>query len=112
MASVKEKCILEENKTERINDAQLTNAVSLLKPKSSTVYCQLMYPFPMSLVEKMTRGERRSKTLLDIFEKKTSCVIPFTDGQHWRVFLIDARQNTVHHFDSFRGSNPDSLKHQ
>ena len=110
VANVKEKCILGENKTEWINDAQLANAVSLLKPKSSTVYCQLMYPLPMSLVEKMMRGERRSKTFLDIFEKKKSCVIPFTDGQHWRVFLIDARQNTVYHFDSLGGSIPDSLK--
>ena len=47
---------------------------------------------------------------MDIFEKKKSCVIPFTDGQHWRVFLIDARQNTVYHFDSLGGSIPDSLK--
>ena len=76
VANVKEKCILGENK-QWINDAQLVNAASLLKPKSSTVYCQLMYQLPMRLVEKMTKGERRSKTLLDISGKKKSCVYSF-----------------------------------
>ena len=61
VANVKEKCILGENKTEWINDAQLANAVSLLKPKSSTVYCQLMYPLPMSLVEKDGDKEKEKK---------------------------------------------------
>ena len=61
VASVKEKCVLGENKTECINDAQLANAVSLLKPKSSTVYCLLMYPLPMSLVEKDGDKEREKK---------------------------------------------------
>ena len=75
VANVKEKCILGENKTEWINDAQLADAVSLLKPKSSTVYCQLMYPLPMSLVEKMMRGEREEAKHFWTFLKRKNHVL-------------------------------------
>ena len=110
LANKRERCILGDIATAWINDAQLANAVFLLKSQCSTVCCQLMYPLPQSSVEKIMSGERRSKALTKVFDEKLSCVVPFSNGRHWRVMLIDAQNCTVYHFDSLGGCIPSTVK--
>ena len=92
------KCILGENRTDWLNDAQLGNAISLLKSKLS-VLCKLMYPLTMNLVNKMFNGEKRSKTLQDVLQRRyharslaqmddtgvCSCLI---QAKSWCIILI------------------------
>ena len=109
-SNVQAGCILGSDSKSWLNDAQIGNVMATLKSQFPTVQCQLLYPMPLDSVRRILNQAVRTKTFQAAIENETSCLIPYSDGLHWRLLLFHGLQKTVYHFDSLGGSIPDQIK--
>ena len=100
--NIREGSILGNNPTACLNDAQLGNLFHILKETQGSNHdLRIMYPMPEQVFHKRLTGETPSKSLQkSIQEEVHACIVPFSDGEHWRVVIAHGETKMVYHFDS------------
>ena len=100
--NIREGCILGNNPTAWLNNAQLGNLFHILKETEGSNHdLRIMYPMPEQFFHKRLTGETPSKSLQKtIQEEVRACIVPFSDGEDWRIVIAHGETKMVYHFDS------------